>query len=230
MTTSSGAAAASRRATGGCASSTAPRSDAVGARRRACGRQQPRQRRREAGQRRRSSRACAGAARRRRRGRRRRRSPERTDRTARRRPRGRRRAARGRRRRATSTASSATSRLLPIPASPVTNDHQRVPGAGQRPALTQHRPLGRPADEVGRVGEQLERRRHRRRDVGCDGSPAPWRRASSRRCAAPELAQQRGHVRLDGPFGDVQAGGDLGVGQVLTEQRAAPRPRGATHP
>ena len=61
--------------------------------------------------------------------------------------------------------------------------------------------------------------------VGTD-RPARGRRPPSRPRAGQlmavvgaELAQQRRHVRLDGPFGDVQAGSDLRVRPVLADQR-----------
>ena len=101
---------------------------------------------------------------------------------------------------------------------------QRVPSAGQLPLLVECLPFVVAADERGGVGEQLQHRGKRRpRRVDID-----HRRRSRRRHLAadqlmaitgPGLAQQRRHVRLDSPFRDVQASGDLGVREVLADQR-----------
>ena len=100
---------------------------------------------------------------------------------------------------------------------------QRVPGAGQLPLLVEHLTFVVPAEERGGVGEQLQHRRKCR----LGGDDIVQRRGSRRRRAAgqlvavtgPCLAQQCRDVRLDSPFRDVQACGDLGVRKVLADQR-----------
>ena len=97
-----------------------------------------------------------------------------------------------------------------------------VPGAGHLPLRAERFPFGGPTDEAGGVGEQLDgrgqwrHRGHRRHVVG-----GRRRRLLPAGQLTPisgtQLAQQRRDVGLDGALGDVQAGGDLGIGGVLTE-------------
>ena len=79
----------------------------------------------------------------------------------------------------------------------------------------QRGPFGGPADEGGQRRGQRQGRLGRGRIRGTQG-----RRRGRQRPAVVhlELAQQRGHVALDGADRDEQPGGDLRVGQVLPER------------
>ncbi len=108
---------------------------------------------------------------------------------------------------------------------------QRQPGLahaagadrGDQPVLGQglgeRGPLGRPADERGQRRRQRRDRDPARRSSGAASAPVRGQLGQRPAVGHPELAQQRRDVALDRADRDEQPAGDLGVGEVLADQR-----------